>query len=200
MPKPQITIIGHVGREPKRNTTQAGTPVATFPVAENHWRWDGLARQWIRTGTSWFHVTCRWGLSEHVAESVKTGDPVVVVGRLKIAEWADGNGVQQVTADVDATSVGHDLRRGTAKFSKVEPAKATTPPDEEAEIAKMREDPPEEPPDPFSNVSDAPPADPPSAAVDTSAGESPDDEPSDFESDEGDDEVATEHSGALQAV
>lgn len=183
MPKPQITILGHVGRDPKTNTTHAGTPVATFPVAENHWRWDGLARQWVRTGTSWFHVTCRWGLSEHVAESVKTGDPVVVVGKLRIAEWTDGNGVKQVTADVDATSVGHDLRRGAAKFSKIEPARTTAPADEEAEIARMRDEPPSEPPDPFAstNGSEAPPADPPSEEGDEKG---PDDEPSDIDGDD----------------
>lgn len=150
MPKPEITIVGHVGRNPKPDTTKAGTPIATFPVAEDHWRWDGRARQWERTGTSWFHVTCRWGLSEHVAESIETGQPVVVVGKLKIAEWHDANGVKQVTAEIDATSVGHDLRRGTAKFTKVEPAKTSAvPDDEEAEIRKKRDAPPAVPPDPW---------------------------------------------------
>lgn len=187
MPKPQITIVGHVGRDPKTKTTHAGTPVATFPVAENHWRWDGRARQWERTGTSWFHVTCRWGLSEHVKESIETGQPVVVVGRLKIAEWFDSNGVKQVTAEVDATSVGHDLRRGTAKFSKVEPTKTTAPTDEDAEIRDMREEHPSEPPDPFApsanGSSSEPPADPPVG------------------DDEGDDTFpADDDNGALQPV
>lgn len=166
MPKPEVTIVGHVGRDPKQNTTRAGTPIATFPVAENHWRWDGRTRQWERVSTSWFQVTCKWGLAEHVQESISTGQSVIVVGRLKIAEWFDGNGVKQVTAEVDATSVGHDLRRGTSEFTRVERARSSAPStDEEAEIRGMRDEPPEEPPDPFESTGDdsagEPPADPP---------------------------------------
>jgi single-strand DNA-binding protein len=182
MAKAPITVTGYVGRDPKPHVTSSGTPIATFPVGENHYRWDGRSREWVRTGTSWFYVTCKWGLADHVQRSVETGDPVIVTGKLKIAEWNDTNGVKQVTADIDATSVGHDLRRGTAKFKKAErPGTSGRRDDEEGEIRNEREEPPVEPPDPFAslsgNGSDAtePPAEPPADAAD--AAEDNGDEP-----------------------
>ena len=57
----------------------------------------------------------RW-LGENCAASLQRGDAVVVHGRMRLSTWVDGNGVEQQTWEIVATSVGHDLTRGTSTF------------------------------------------------------------------------------------
>jgi single-strand DNA-binding protein len=49
---------------------------------------------------------------------VGKGDPVIVVGRLRTTRWTDNQGVDQERMIIEATSIGHDLTRGTAVFRK----------------------------------------------------------------------------------
>ncbi len=68
--------------------------------------------------TSWFSVTCWRALADHVRDSVRKGEPVVVHGRLRTDVWEREDGQSSVTYVVEATYVGHDLTRGTAVFVK----------------------------------------------------------------------------------
>ena len=56
-------------------------------------------------------------MADNIVASIHKGDPVVVVGRLRVREWVDGES-PRVTVEVDAQSIGHDLSRGCARFSK----------------------------------------------------------------------------------
>ena len=50
--------------------------------------------------------------------SIGKGDPVVIVGRLRTTRWTDSQGVDQERVIIEATSIGHDLSRGTSAFRK----------------------------------------------------------------------------------
>lgn len=52
-----------------------------------------------------------------VANSIKKGQPVTVNGRFRTSEW-EGEGGTRTDLVIDATSVGHDLTRGTAEFTR----------------------------------------------------------------------------------
>ena len=52
-----------------------------------------------------------------VANSIKKGQPVTVHGRFRTSEW-EGEGGTRTDLVIDATSVGHDLTRGTAEFTR----------------------------------------------------------------------------------
>ena len=56
-------------------------------------------------------------LARHVADSLSSGDPVVVHGRLVADVW-EREGKPQTSFEVVATSVGHDLSHGTSRFAK----------------------------------------------------------------------------------
>ncbi|KQT89489.1 hypothetical protein ASG49_17240 [Marmoricola sp. Leaf446] len=96
--------------------------------------------EWVDGPTSWFTVNCWRGLARHVAGSVRRGDAVVVHGRLRVDTWTRDDGSTSTTVVVDATSVGHDLNRGTATFTRparrdpaaAEPGPAVGPPVEPA--------------------------------------------------------------------
>jgi single-strand DNA-binding protein len=62
-------------------------------------------------------VSCFRLLAEHVAASVRKGDPVVVVGKLRTNVW-EKDGQTHERLGLEADMVGHDLNRGTSAFRR----------------------------------------------------------------------------------
>ncbi|MDP9101056.1 MAG: single-stranded DNA-binding protein [Actinomycetota bacterium] len=118
MHEPLITITGNVARPPKLRTVPTGHIVADFRVASTPRRLDKGAQTWSDGETIWFGVTVWRALAEHCAESLQTGDRVVVTGRLVARVWQGDDGVDHSALEIDATSVGLDLSRGKASFDR----------------------------------------------------------------------------------
>jgi len=111
-----VTFQGWVGNDVVFRLTDRG-PVANFRVGSTPRirRKDG---EWADGQTSWFSVSCWRGLAEHVRDSVRKGEPVLVHGRLRTDVWEREDGHSSVSYVVEASCVGHDLSRGTAVFAK----------------------------------------------------------------------------------
>ena len=118
----QITLTGRVGGDVTLRAVGHDRQVATFRLACTPSRFrDG---EWTRGATTWHTVTAWNRLARHVAESLVSGDPVVVHGRLVADVW-EREGKQQASYQVVASAVGHDLAQGTSTFVRqpaVEPA------------------------------------------------------------------------------
>jgi len=121
-----VTILGRVGGDPNRSQTTTGVPVVNFRVASPQRRFDQKTQAWIETGTNWYNVSAFRQLAEHVKASLRSGDGVIVTGRLKLREWESG-GKKGLSADIDADAIGHDLRWGASAFVKARSAAAPTP-------------------------------------------------------------------------
>ena len=95
--------------------------------------------------TTWIEVSCFRGLAEHVAASIRKGDPVLVIGRLRTSVW-EKNGQTFDRLGIEADTVGHDLSKGTSMFRRkprviVADAEVTEPPhDEVAEAGPTAEE------------------------------------------------------------
>jgi len=113
-----LHIIGHVGTDVDHRRVGAGTDLSTFRLASTPRRWDKTKRQYVDGATNWLTVQCWRDLALHVRDSLRRGDPVVVVGRLKTEEWTSKDDVRQSRFVLDATTVGHDLSRGVSEFRK----------------------------------------------------------------------------------
>ncbi len=74
--------------------------------------------RWEDGETIWYAVKAWRALATHVAASVRTGDPVVVSGRLVADVWKREDGTVSTRYVVVAASVGHDLTRGTSTFQR----------------------------------------------------------------------------------
>ena len=119
----QITLAGWIGGEVTVREVGEGRQVASFRMACTPTRYrDG---EWVKGTTSW-HTVKAWNrLGRHVASSLASGDPVVVHGRLVADVW-ERDGKPQTSFEVVATTVGHDLAQGTARFTRdIAPAAAT---------------------------------------------------------------------------
>jgi single-strand DNA-binding protein len=113
-----VTISGNVVETPVRRATRAGVPFVTFRLASTVRRLDPASNSYVDAGTSFVNVTAFRGLGINVDACVERGQPVIVHGRLKVTHWvsAERSGT---SVDIDAQSIGHDLSRGQARFSKV---------------------------------------------------------------------------------
>lgn len=110
-----VTFQGWVGTDVTRKETPRDGTVANFRVGSTP-RYRKRNGDWVDGRTSWFSVSCWRTLADHVAESVKKGDPVVVHGKLRADVWEREDGQSSVTYVVEAQYVGHDLNRGTSAF------------------------------------------------------------------------------------
>jgi single-strand DNA-binding protein len=122
-------MTGYVGGDVEyRNNT---VPTASFRLAcTPRIRRGG---DWSDGETTWLTITCFRSLAENAASSVRKGDPVVVIGRLRTQVWTK-DGIQQERTVLEALTIGHDLTRGTSAFNRNE--RLQQPEDREAELAE----------------------------------------------------------------
>ncbi|MBK9696008.1 MAG: single-stranded DNA-binding protein [Propionibacteriaceae bacterium] len=113
----QVWMTGRVGSEVEYRPVNSNVAFANFRMACT----PRILRsgEWGDADTTWVGVSCSRALAEHVKCSLTKGDPVVVVGRLRTKRWVDGNGVEHEQLTIEASSVGHDLTHGTAKYHRV---------------------------------------------------------------------------------
>ena len=112
-----ITITGLVATMPRHIVTSEGLPITSFRLASTQRRFDRSAERWIDGETNWYTVTLFRALAINAAASIEKGQRIVVVGRLRIREWENGERTG-TTVDVEADAIGHDLAWGTAAFTR----------------------------------------------------------------------------------
>ncbi|MFC9332173.1 single-stranded DNA-binding protein [Arthrobacter sp. NPDC057009] len=110
-----ITLRGFVATEIKSSTTPGGVPTASFRLGCPERRFDKAAGAWVESNMSWFTVQGYRQLAGNMGCSIKKGQKVIVVGKLKLRSW-EKDGRTHHQADIDADAVGHDLRWGTANY------------------------------------------------------------------------------------
>ncbi|MBR7672242.1 single-stranded DNA-binding protein [Streptomyces daliensis] len=122
MHEAHVTVVGNAATRVEFKTSASGAPVARFRLASTVRRFDQQRGCWSDAYTSFFTVWAWRGLAANVASSVAVGEPVIVQGQLRIRE-GEKEGRRFVAADLTASTVGHDLSRGTSAFVRVVQAK-----------------------------------------------------------------------------
>jgi single-strand DNA-binding protein len=112
------TVLGNVASEPRHVVGENGPPRTSFRLASTTTRFDQGLQGYVDGHTTWLTVTCWRGLAFNVAQSLQKGQPVIVHGTLHVREWTDGDRSGR-EVELDATSIGHDLRRGRTTFARV---------------------------------------------------------------------------------
>ena len=125
-----VQMTGHVGTEVD---IRGNGSVTAFRLACTP-RVRSKGGEYSDGNTTWIDVTCFRSLAAHVAASVRKGDPVIVIGKLRTSVWTK-DGQTRERLGLEADTVGHDLSRGTAIFQKsarssVEPTDGDEPADE----------------------------------------------------------------------
>ncbi|MBA3490443.1 MAG: single-stranded DNA-binding protein [Longispora sp.] len=114
-----ITIVGNVLSQPEtRRTMRTGAMVTSFRVASTSRRFDRVKENWVDGESLRVKVSCWRRLGDHVAASVRQGDPVIVTGRVYTREYLTDGGEKRIAFELDAAAVGHDLAKGTGRFNR----------------------------------------------------------------------------------
>lgn len=111
-----LTLHGRLGQEPELRYSKTGTAIVKLSVVTNLRRKVG--EQWEDQDTTWWSVTAFNALAENVCESLKKGDAVIVVGKVKQRTWETPEGEKRSTFEVTADHVGPDLARATAVVTR----------------------------------------------------------------------------------
>lgn len=113
-----VQVSGNVGKEVEYRSANGGMDEwATFRLAHTSSYRRGT--EWVDRPTTWLTVNCRRRLAWNVQGSLRTGDRVIVHGRLRTKTWVDGRtGEEREQHLLEADVVGHDLNFGTTNFRR----------------------------------------------------------------------------------
>lgn len=116
--KLSITITGYVGANPTQFNKDGMPHASSFRMASTRRYFDNRTQQWKDLPTTWITVKAYRNLSENICQSLKKGEPVIVVGSLATETWTDMNGKPQSRIVLEASAAGHDLNRGVTTLRK----------------------------------------------------------------------------------
>lgn len=97
----QTIVLGNVGADPELRYTPTGLAVVGFSVACNKVTGKGDART---TNTTWFKCTAWRDLAETIAQHVKRGDKVQVVGTVEVSAYIK-DGAARASLDLTVQSI-----------------------------------------------------------------------------------------------
>jgi single-strand DNA-binding protein len=120
-----ITLTGIVATTPRHLVTSAGLAITSFRLASGQRRFDRKKNAWVDASTNWYTVSTFRHLARNVVRSVRKGEHVLVVGRLRIRDWENADRVG-TAVEVEADCVGHDLTWCTTTFVRSAPAVAAS--------------------------------------------------------------------------
>lgn len=121
-----ITFIGNLTDDPDLRFTQNGAPVASFRVASNRRFNDRNGNQ--QEETTFLSVNCWRDLAENAAESLKKGDRVVVIGRVRVRSYENRDGQTVWTTEIEADEIAPSLRWARAQVARTSGGSSSTGP------------------------------------------------------------------------
>ena len=74
---------------------------------------------WEDADTTWWNVTVWDKTAEHVADTLQKGDSVIIVGNAVERQWQNEQGETRRRIEINAQSIGLDLRRYSATVNRV---------------------------------------------------------------------------------
>lgn len=113
-----VQLTGNLTADPIIRSFPSGAIVCNFRIGVSaRWR-DRESGEWRDGDATFYTVSCWRQLACNVSETVRKGDRVVVVGRLRDRSWVTSSGERRTTHEVDADIVGPDLNRHVAALRK----------------------------------------------------------------------------------
>ncbi|MEU5136716.1 single-stranded DNA-binding protein [Streptomyces californicus] len=112
-----ITVIGNVVADPELKFTPSGAAVANFRIASTPRTFNRDTNEW-KDGDPLFLGVSAWRQqAENVAESIRRGDRVIIVGRLTQRQY-EKDGERRSSYEIQADEVAPSLRNASAAVTK----------------------------------------------------------------------------------
>lgn len=113
----KLTVSGIVATTPRHLVTQNGLPITTFRLATSQQKFDVEQNKWVAGDTNWYTITTLRQMAMNIAQCVSKGDRLLVVGRVKVNDWDNGER-SGINIEIEAESVGHDLAWGKSVYTR----------------------------------------------------------------------------------
>lgn len=120
----ELTLMGNLGGDPEMRYTPGGTSVTSFNVAVGISRKNKQTGEWDDLGTNWYRVAVFGEQGERLADTLKKGDRVLVMGRFHAREYDRNDGGKGTSLDVVASKV---VNLGRSQRNREEPEFALAP-------------------------------------------------------------------------
>ncbi|HFW5273047.1 TPA: single-stranded DNA-binding protein [Salmonella enterica subsp. enterica serovar Bullbay] len=104
----EVTLVGHVGREPEVRYTPEGGAVATLSLATAE-IWKDRQTGELKEKTEWHRVVI-FGKPAEIAEKyVRKGSLLYVRGKLHTRKWTDKDNIERYSTEI-VVSVGGEMQ------------------------------------------------------------------------------------------
>jgi single-strand DNA-binding protein len=122
MALPTITAQGNLVFDPDFTVTASGISRCKLRIACNE-RKKGDNGVWTDGETSFFDVVLWRGLAEAAGDAFKKGQPILVVGKVRVSKYEDKNGNERTAVEITADEIA-----AVVKANKVKEANADVDP------------------------------------------------------------------------
>jgi len=123
--EPQITLVGNMVADPELRFTPSGVAAASIRIAVTPRNRDNATGEWKDGETVWLSGTVWRQYAENVAESLRKGMRVIVIGRLKQRSYETREGEKRTVYEVDIDDIGPALRYATASIQRTSRGSST---------------------------------------------------------------------------
>jgi single-strand DNA-binding protein len=122
-----VTIVGRAGTHPQLSVGLTGDRVS-FRVVATERRFDRAADDWVDGDEFGVTVVCWRTMATAVLNTVRKGDPVVIMGRIATRRF-ERDGATQYFTEVKADFIGLDVAKAGTRFTRnpLEPRPAEEP-------------------------------------------------------------------------
>lgn len=115
----QISLRGFVSSDMEIHTTDKGLIVGQFRMGSNDRQRDSVTNEWVDGKTNWFRVNTFRSLASNTMVSIRKGDRILVVGRLRVTSFLRKDGTPGNGVEIDADSIGPDLVFGITSYKRM---------------------------------------------------------------------------------
>lgn len=106
---PQTTVIGTLTGDPEIKALPSGLMVASVNIACNERKYNKETQQYENGDATYLRGTLWRDYAENVANSLRKGDKVIAVGRLRMKQW-EKDGQKRTSMELDIDEIGPTLR------------------------------------------------------------------------------------------
>ena len=99
----KVMLMGRLGADPVKNTTQTGKSVANFTMATSE-KFKGQDGAWKET-TEWHKIEAWDKLADLAENYLSKGSNVYIEGSIKTNDWTDKDGNKRYTTQIRALNI-----------------------------------------------------------------------------------------------
>lgn len=137
-----VAFAGNIAVAPEAGVTPSGRLFVRFVVAENQGHRDKASGAWVEDPATFWPVTVWGDSSRNIAESLRLGDRVMVLGEIRTNTWETAEGDKRSRVEVTAREVGAALRFARVTVTKVLRTEPFDSPDAAVGLVPAADEPP----------------------------------------------------------